>query len=99
MIDVIVSDNCPHCEDQVSVMEKSFFKEDYRIIRLNSAAFAEYDNKELIDAVPFVVVRETDGAVKYAAKGVHDGTRLWKIIRSEPEAFNLRRLRSAFLAE
>ena len=96
MIDVIVSEDCPHCEDQIDAMSRSFFAGQYRIIRVGSPEFDAYPDKDIVDAVPFVVIREDEGAIKYASRGVHDGTQLWKIVRQEPtEPFNLRRRRVA----
>ncbi len=97
MIDVIVSGNCPHCVTQVEAMQKSFFTDEYRIISIDSREFNDgYGAQNLVNGVPFVVVKEQDGTVKYAAAGVHDGTVLRKIERSEtPSPFNLRKARVA----
>jgi hypothetical protein len=77
-------------------MQKSFFADEYRIISIDSTEFTGYGSKELIDAVPFVVVTGKDGVVKYAAAGVHDGTSLRKIERSDvAPSFNLRKARVA----
>jgi len=82
MIEVIVSNTlCPHCDTQKSVMQKSFFKEEYRIIEVGSEDFKSYDLKERVDAVPYIVVRDDDGSVKYAGKGALDGTSLRQIER------------------
>lgn len=96
MIDVIVSSNCPHCVTQVEAMEKSFFTDEYRIINVDSTEFASYSSKEIVDAVPFVVVKKDDGSIRYAAKGVHDGTELRKIERGSgvSASFNLRKARA-----
>lgn len=99
MIDVIVSDNCPHCDKQIENINKSFFSDEFRVVKLGSTEFERLEEKEIVDGVPFVVVRDMLGAVKYAAKGVHEGTELRKIDRSEPVApFNLRRQRELKLA-
>jgi len=77
-------------------MEKSFFKDEYRIIKADSTEFSTYEAREKVDAVPFVFVKKEDGSVKYAAAGVHDGTELRRIERSEPaKVFNLSRARAA----
>lgn len=82
MIDVIVSNtSCPHCDAQKSIMQKSFFKDEYRIIDIGSEDFKSYDLKEQVEAVPFIVVRGDDGSVRYAAKGKLDGTSLRQIER------------------
>jgi glutaredoxin len=100
VIDVIVSDDCPYCEEQLEVMQKSFFNDEYRVIKSGTEEFNEYEGKGSVDAVPFVVVRNDDGSVKYASKGVHDGTRLRKIERQEPgEPFNWKRHREALVVE
>jgi len=82
MIDIIVSNNlCPACDAQKAIMQKSFFKEEYSIIEVGSEDFEKYDLKERIEAVPFIVVRDEDGKVKYAGKGKLDGTSLHQIER------------------
>lgn len=82
MIEIVVSNNsCPHCDIQKRIMEKSFFADEYRLIEHGSAEFNEYDMKEKVDAVPFIVVRQDDGAVKYASKGKLDGISLRQIER------------------
>jgi hypothetical protein len=101
MIDVVVSYSmCPHCEIQRTIMEKSFFPNEYRIIEFGSKEFESFDLKANVDAVPFVVVRDDDnGAVKFARKGIMDGTSLRKIERTgtlnqdEGKVFNLREAR------
>jgi glutaredoxin len=100
VIDVIVSDDCPHCEEQLDVMQKSFFVGEYRVIKAGTKEFEEYENKSSIDAVPFIVIRGDDGSVKYAAKGIHDGTKLHKIERQgTSEPFNLKRHREVIAVE
>lgn len=82
MIEVIVSNTlCPHCDAQKSIMQKSFFKDDYRIIEVGSKEFDSYDLKDRVDAVPFIVIRDEAGSVKYASKGKLDGTSLHQIER------------------
>ena len=102
MIDVIVSNSsCPHCDAQRVIMQKSFFPDEYRIITTGTAEFDGLDLKDKVDAVPFIVVRDTeDGSVKYAQKGKLDGTSLRQIERlgelaTEEKVFNLREVRSA----
>jgi hypothetical protein len=98
MIEIIISDDCPHCEQQLDVMQKSFFADEYRIIRVGSDEFDRLPDRVAVNAVPFVLVRDDDGAVKYAGKGVHDGTELRKIDRrTSSEPFNLRRVRAAMM--
>ena len=106
MIDVIVSSDCSHCEQQKSIMTKSFFRDEYRIINVTSKEFDNLDVKDLVDAVPFIVVRDENGSVKYAKKGRLDGTSLHQIerlgsvpIESEHEkGFNLHAARACQLA-
>lgn len=93
MIDVIVSNTCPHCDTQVEAMQKSFFNDEYRIINIASQEFNTYESKTMIDAVPFIIVKDRAGSVKYAASGVVDGTELRKIDRDTSPAFNLRKAR------
>jgi hypothetical protein len=78
-------------------MQRSFFPDEYSII--NSQEFNNYLSKDLIDAVPYVVVRDAKGAVKYAAAGVHDGTELRQIERGTggAPAFNLKKARAAIV--
>lgn len=105
MIDIIVSaSSCPHCDAQKRVMEKSFFKDEYRIIEVGSKEFDQLDVKEKVEAVPFIVVRNEDGSVRYADKGKLDGQSLHQIERvgavikeqevvQEKTTFNLRQSR------
>ena len=93
MIDVVVSDKCELCHDQLDIMKKSFFEDEFRIINVSSPEFENFDQREKIDGVPFIVVREDSGKVKYASPGVHDGTLLRKIER-RTEVFNLKRERA-----
>lgn len=79
MIEIIVSDSCPHCEAQLEVMRKSFFEDEYKVIKVGSADFEPRRSK--VDAVPFVIVLDPEGEVKYANRGIHDGTALRKIER------------------
>ena len=95
MLEIVVSDNCPHCEAQLEAVDKSFFHDEYRILRVGSPEFETWPEKGLVDAVPFVLVRDgSTGAVKYASKGMHDGTTLRQIERRQPgAAFNLKQVR------
>jgi len=82
MIDVIISSSkCPHCDQQKAIMQKSFFQDEYRFIEIGSKEFETLDVKEKVDAVPFIIVRNDDGSIKYAAKGALDGTSLHQIER------------------
>jgi len=91
MIDVIVSDNCEHCHQQLDIMQRSFFNDEFRIINVSSPEFEKFDQREKVIGVPFVVVRGASGGVKYSAPGIHDGTQLRKIERKTTEPFNLRK--------
>lgn len=100
MIEIIVSSSmCPHCEMQKTVMKRSFFENEYRIIEVGTPEFAAYDLKEKVDAVPFIVVRDENGMIQHAAKGALDGTTLRQIERvGAPvveQVFNLREARNA----
>jgi len=98
MIDVIVSPNgCPHCAEQRAVMVKSFFNDEYNIIAVGSAEFEALSDevKDQVDGVPFVIVKEGN-EVKYARKGLVDGTTLRQIERLGAPAetvFNLKESR------
>lgn len=91
MIDVVISGDCKHCHEQLEVMKKSFFEDEYRIVGVGSPEFECLDCKEAVDGVPFIIVRGQDGRAKYAKVGLHDGTELRKIERRIPEPFNLSR--------
>lgn len=103
MIDVIVSNsNCPHCDTQKKIMTKSFFIDEYNIIVMGSEKFQSYDLKDKVDAVPFIIVRDEIGAIKYAEKGIMDGTSLRKIERvgttiEVEKNYNRHEMRSAHL--
>jgi len=100
MIDIIVSTSmCPHCEMQKTVMKKSFFDNEYRIIEIGTPEFETYDLKDRVDAVPFIVIRDDNGLIQHAAKGTLDGTVLRQIERtgapvSEEKVFNLKEARN-----
>jgi len=95
MIDIVVSDKCEHCHQQLDIMEKSFFQDEFRVINVSSPEFKTFDQRENVVGVPFVVVRGPSGGVKYSGPGVHDGTQLRKIERKTTEPFNLRKDRAA----
>lgn len=88
MIDVIVSDECQHCESQLEIMRKSFFEDEYRVIKSDSEEFRSHEHKSDVIGFPYIIVRDEDEAVTYASVGVHDGTELRKILR-KGLAFNL----------
>jgi len=97
MIDIVVSDGCPFCPKQLEVMQKSFREGDYHVIRTGTKEFDEYELNESIDGFPFVVIRDKEGRVRYAAKGYMDARQLdARIARySGPNrGFNLRKARS-----
>ena len=103
MIEVVLSKNgCPHCAAQRAVMSKSFFDNEYRIIEAGSPEFDALDVRESIDGVPFVIVRDDETSkVKYAKKGLVEGTLLRQIERLGAPAetvFNLREARQKPLA-
>ena len=104
MIDIIVSKVCPQCDAQRTIMQKSFFSDEYRVIELGSPEFEKYDLKDKIDAVPFIVIKDDDGSVIYADKGKRDGTQLHQLIRTGEisdnadcmsHAFNLKNVRTS----
>jgi hypothetical protein len=94
VIDIIVSDDCEHCEKQIENVTKTFSQNEFRIIKVGSVEFQDLAEKEIVDAVPFIIVRDHLGNAKYAALGVHEGIEL-KEIRDKKSipVFNLRRHR------
>ncbi len=90
MIDIIVSDNCPHCDQQKSIMRDSFDKEEYRFINVGSHDYENLDIKEVVDVVPFIIVRDEVGAVKYANRGNMEAIKIRRVMHSEHAVFNLR---------
>jgi len=101
MIEIVLANSeCPHCAQQRTVMTKSFFENEYRIIEVGTPDFDALDVRDQIDGVPFVIVRE-DNDVKYAKKGLVDGTTLRQIERLGAPAetvFNLKEARQAVVA-
>lgn len=95
MIDVIVSDNCPHCDQQKVIMRDAFDREEYRLIQVGSFEFDALDVKELIDVVPFILVRDEGGEIKYANKGNLEAIKIRRIMNSDQNTFNLRNHRRA----
>lgn len=94
MIDIIVSNECEHCGKQIEKVSKSFSEHEYRIIQFGSPEFQSLTEKEIVDGVPFVIVRDQSGTAKYAALGLHEDTELREIDRRESIVpFNLRRQR------
>lgn len=91
MIDIIVSEACPHCDTQKSIMKEAFYSDEYRIIHVGSSEFEklEVDLKESVDAVPYIVVRNEDGQIKHATKGNLEAIKLRRILNSEMSTFNL----------
>jgi glutaredoxin len=90
MVDVIVSNNCPHCDDQKEIMQDAFWHDEYRIINIDSTEFQKYNDKELIDAVPFIIVKDDDGSIKYADRGQLEAIKIRRIMNSESPVFNLK---------
>lgn len=99
MIDLIISDGmCPHCLVQEKIMKDKFSLDEYRIITAGTEEFENYDMKDQIDAVPFIVVRDSAGHVKYADKGIRD-EKFLRNIENEgkgklEKVFNLREART-----
>lgn len=99
MIDIIISDNCEHCEKQIANMSQ-FAKHEFRIIKVGSEDFENLAEKGIVDAVPFIIVRDDTGIAKYAACGVHEETELKDIQNKEPvPAFNLRHHREVKVSQ
>jgi glutaredoxin len=94
MVDVIVSNNCPHCTDQKVIMQDAFYHDEYRIIHIDSTEFQKYTDKEIVDAVPFIIVRDEDGNIKHANKGQLEAIKIRRIMNSEGNTFNLKTTRA-----
>ena len=77
MIYVIVSESCPACIKQKTAMTDSFFEDEYKVIFAGSEEFKEYEN--IVDAVPFLIIKDDQGNVKYKSLGFHDGQQLRQI--------------------
>lgn len=107
MIDVVVSNGCcPHCLVQEGIMKRAFGPGEYRIIEVGSADFEHFDLKDKIDAVPFIVVRNGEGNILYASKGVVADSDLKNIVKAGDvskektvKVFNLREARAAEAVE
>lgn len=92
MIDVIVSDSCEYCSDQVSEMENNFDSSEYRLIAYGSREFMEYENRDLVDALPYIVFVRDSGGVGWSGKGFHEAAEIRK--RSASKPFNLKTSRT-----
>jgi len=99
MIEIVVAKNgCPHCATQKAIMSKSFFGNEYKVIEAGTPEFDAFDMKDKVQAVPFVVVRDDEGKVRYAETGVVDGITLRRLERgysgsrppATPKVFNLK---------
>lgn len=79
MVEIVVKSDCPCCDDQERQVKSAFGEGDFRIIRLESPDFANYEFASEVEYVPLIVIRGTDGKVAYAAEGFHDATELRRI--------------------
>jgi glutaredoxin len=95
MIYVVVSDKCQFCDKQLDIMQRSFFDDEYKVVKVGSEEAKQLPSKPVISAVPFIVVADGIGGATYADAGVIDGTSLRKIDRRETGAFNLKKVREA----
>jgi hypothetical protein len=95
MIYVVVSDQCPFCDKQLDIMQRSFFDDEYKIVKVGSDDAKKLPSQPVVTAVPFIVVSDDLGKTTYADAGVIDGTSLRKIDRRETGAFNLKKVREA----
>lgn len=96
MIEVIVSEGCPHCEQQVSILKQSFREEDYKVIHDGTQEFSEHELNDRVDGFPFVVIRDSEGVARFAGAGCLEANQLDERIArysGSPKAFNLRRAR------
>lgn len=94
MIDIIVSSNCQFCDQQKEIMKEAFDYDEYRIINIESPEYQKLDDKDAIDAIPFIFVREENGHLKYAQKGMLPAIKLRRILNAEVAPYNLHTVRS-----
>lgn len=93
MVELVVKSDCPCCDDQERQIKSAFREDEFRIIKLDSPDFANYEFASQVEFVPLIVIRRADGKVEYAAEGFHDAAELRRIISSLSKPFNLRRSR------
>ncbi len=95
-IECVLSNDCEYCSKQLEEI-KRFNNSQVRIIKLNSQEFNDYQDKDLVEAVPFVLIRKDNGDIKYAGKGLHDYEKLCELIGNSDEvpAFNLKKIFAA----
>lgn len=86
MIEVIVCDECPFCDEQVEIMKKAFFDDEWKIINSRSKEFENHDCRDRAEAFPCTVIRE-GGAVRHAAIGVVGGKELRRVERAAKQAW------------
>lgn len=86
MIDVIVSNSCPHCAKQEEIMDRYFFDDEYRIIDSSGEGFAAYKYADHITKVPCIVVENEEKELVYAGVGVHSEENLRKIAYGESKS-------------
>lgn len=80
MIEVIVSDNCPHCKRQEEEMERYFFDDEYVLINAGSKEFLTNPIYSEINSVPFIVIKDDENNVIYSKVGFHDEEKLKKVV-------------------
>lgn len=71
MIELIVSEECAACVAQEKEIKSAFSDDEFRIIRKGTREFESYEFASLLEFVPLIVIRESSGAVLYAAEGFH----------------------------
>jgi glutaredoxin len=96
MVEVIVSEGCPHCDRQLEILKQSFREEDYKVIHEGTKEFNEHELNNRVDGFPFVVIRDASGAAMFAGAGCLEASQIDERIAKysgSPKAFNLRRAR------
>jgi hypothetical protein len=80
MIEIIISDNCLHCDKQKEEMERYFFDDEYSLISSESKEFLKHPLYEGINSVPFIIIKSDKNKVVYSKAGFHDEEKLKKLI-------------------
>jgi glutaredoxin len=87
MIEMITAADCPHCLEQLAALKSGFFEDEYKVIEAGTDEFEKYPEKDLVEGVPFIVVRGDDGVVRYAKLGKMSGEELRDIERQIKRAY------------
>ena len=93
MIELIISKGCDPCKKQLEIIEKNFAPKEFSIIAVESEEFNKYADKELVEAVPFIVIKEGNGNIKYAGKGIHEAGQIRKLLKPVKAYNNTKRIK------